>query len=200
MKKPKWTMISKENIFLVAKNILNGIWTQEAIQNIQIQSITQMLCLWYFFWNRWESLRNIHKKIKIKDRLNNFNEISPFFANVWQGCCRQRRTRQLCRPCSCLWTWGIYWIYSISKFKRRYYKCWSYMLVVVLLHSNIYPEKYYLVDLLVEIWQSPWMVEFSRNSLKLSIACLGILATFLCTPCVKYKYNLLNPKVWNEPI
>ena len=27
-----------ENIFLVAKNILNGIWTQEAIQNIQIQS------------------------------------------------------------------------------------------------------------------------------------------------------------------
>ena len=71
-------MISKENIFLVAKNILNGIWTQEAIQNIQIQSITQMLCLWYFFWNRWESLRNIHKKIKIKDRLNNFNEISPF--------------------------------------------------------------------------------------------------------------------------
>ena len=35
---PKWTVISKENIFLVAKNILNGIWTQEAIQNIQIQS------------------------------------------------------------------------------------------------------------------------------------------------------------------
>ena len=57
-------MISKENIFLVAKNILNGIWTQEAIQNIQNQS--------------WVLHKRFVFKYQKKDRLNNFNEISLF--------------------------------------------------------------------------------------------------------------------------
>ena len=40
---------------------------------------------------------------------------------------------------------------------------------------------YDLVDLLVEMWESPWMVELSRNSFKLSI--------IICLPMV-------NIKIW----
>ena len=48
-----------ENIFLVAKNILNGIWTQEAIQNIQIQSWVLHKC---FVFNIFlEQMRNFLK-------------------------------------------------------------------------------------------------------------------------------------------
>ena len=42
-------------------------------------------------------------------------------------------------------------------------------------------DMYGLVDLLVEIWESPWMVELSRNSFKLFI--------MLCLP-------IFNIKIW----
>ena len=42
-------------------------------------------------------------------------------------------------------------------------------------------DMYDLVDLLVEMWESPWMVELSRNSFKLSI--------MICLPMV-------NIKIW----
>ena len=42
-------------------------------------------------------------------------------------------------------------------------------------------DMYGLVDLLVEIWESPWMVELSRNSFKLFIM-----------PCLP----IFNIKIW----
>ena len=112
---------------------------------------------------------------------------------------------------TCMYTYIGQWLYSIHVldigcivYKYYYIMAAQCRVCIYRIFAVQYTYIRYvvIVDLLVEMWQSPWMVEFSRNSLKLSIVFFKIvnakIFTFICTQSLQlFKFKVLKGDLKN---